>query len=122
MKKYAFAGMLTIAMLALSIIVPNAASAKNNESDDFSVMGKRYRTHTVRVQGGETLNVQVEGSGNSKLAVYVFDPHGTKITHDDNGGNECQANLVAPRTATYTIRVHNLDRQTTRYTIELSTE
>jgi hypothetical protein len=123
MKKHAFARMLVIGMLALSLAVPNVVSAKHNESaDDYSVGANKYRTHTVRVRKGETLNVHVEGSGNSKLAVYVFDHHGEEMTHDDEGGNECHCSFVAPRTETYSIRVKNLDHHSTRYTIETSTE
>lgn len=56
---------------------------------------------------GETITIRVAGTGDCDPEVYVYDPGGSEIAHDDDsgGGYNAQLTVRLPSSGSYTFRV-----------------
>jgi len=65
-------------------------------------------TFHVRLYGGETTRIRVNGDGDTELNLYVYDGNGNLVKCDLSGSGDDREVLVTPRwTGLFTIKIVN---------------
>ncbi|MCS7044775.1 MAG: hypothetical protein NZO58_00310 [Gemmataceae bacterium] len=85
---------------------------------DFEFRPFQAQSHHLDVKGGEPTQVIVFGITSSPMGVYVYDPHGNCVAHDDASTDLIVDKLLVefhpPQTAGYEVVIRNLGRKLTQ--------
>jgi hypothetical protein len=80
------------------------------EARDVGVNVVRPGTTDVlkaRIVAGGWVTIAVSGDGDTDLDLYVYDPNGRLVGHDDGPTDDCGVRFYASYTAKYTVKVVN---------------
>lgn len=103
-------GVRGLALLMLLALVASGTASPEGETDKRSMKlpGFIASTETRTFRGRERSSIVVFGKDfNILMGLYVFDPHGNCVAHDDPG-DDLAVEWFPPRTQPYTYEVRNL--------------
>jgi hypothetical protein len=114
MRKYVLCSALLVLLVGGDFGTGAPLDPKVRGGRAVSLEGYGQQTYWRKFDGGRTAKFIVMGLEFGFVGLYVFDPHGNCIAHDDEVSsrtpNELAVAWTPPRTDTYTIEVKALGR------------
>jgi hypothetical protein len=71
------------------------------------VLAKRSDRYTVKLKGGEKVQIGVIGSGKTDLDLYVYDENDNLITKDIDAKDRCYCSVTPKRTGEFRVVIKN---------------